>query len=416
MSDLRARIGGLPPLNPKAQFRPAGACKICQSPAIHFDRVDFNKYCNTENYYEFGLSGVLIDYLRCLACGYIFTRDFDDWPNDAFASLIYNQDYIKVDGEYVKIRPEQYAVDFARRFKGCENARILDYGSGAGVFVDGMRRLGFRDIQPYDPFSSPVPPEGTFDIITCFEVIEHSTDPVGTLADMKNLLREDGCIVFSQTLQPPDILAVRGSWWYLAPRNGHVSTYNAEALAALGRQQDLVFHNGENIFAFTHPWPSSHATVAQRCAGPSFAALRLTAPREVLTSVIAFPEPENVLWHPAEEDGVWHYRWTGSSTLAWQASWSAVECLQVRLPLNQEVEPGFGLRCELELAGQRRALRLDRGELVADFDVRGVTSGQIVLHTPEPALPRVERPSLARGPRGLAIQLTQLPAFAMERH
>jgi len=411
-SDLLSLVGNLPPLHRRAQFRQAGTCKICDSPAIHFDRVDFNKYCNTENYYEFGLSGILIDYLRCLHCGYIFTRDLDDWPAASFAELIYNQDYIKVDGEYVKTRPAQYAQDFARRLLGCEHARILDYGSGAGVFVAGMRQHGFSDITAYDPFSNPQPPSGKFDIITCFEVIEHSTDPAGTLNAMKKLLREDGCIIFSQTLQPPDILAIRGSWWYLAPRNGHVSTYNPEALAELGRRQGLVFHNGANVYAFAQEFPSSYALKARACAGPAFATLRLAAPREAASSAISFPSASDILWHPTENDSVWSYRWTGAASLAWQGRWGTADCLQIRIPVLQEAEPGFGLRCEVEFAGQRQPARQDRGELVAEFDVRGRTAGQIILHTPEPILPEWDRPSLAQGPRGLAILVSQLPEAA----
>jgi SAM-dependent methyltransferase len=408
-ASLPTLIAKLPTLDKHAPFRTTRPCKICRGEAIPFDRVDFNKYCAPENYYEFGISGISIDYHRCLFCGFIFTEDFDAWSQGDFAELIYNTDYVKVDGEYVSDRPELVARDFTRRLQGCENARILDYGSGAGVFVERMRRFGFRNIEAYDPFSSPERPSGTFDIITCFEVIEHSPDPVGTLGDMRRCLRDDGCIIFSQTVQPPDILSVRGSWWYLAPRNGHVSTYSEEALVELGRRHALVLHRGANVYAFAPRHPSSFAARALGNVGPPFTTLRLLAPQAMADTAIMFPSREQTYWHPAEDDGIWRYRWTGARSLLWNGRWGPVASLQVRIPVVQEVTPDFAARCELEVGGDRKPAVRDRGELVADFDVQGRTSGPIALHTPDPILPSQNKPDRPDGPHGLAVLLTPTP-------
>jgi SAM-dependent methyltransferase len=340
---LSARIAELPPLDRSTAFGFRDACKICGGNAAWLDRVDFNKYCSVENFSDYGIAGIDINYFRCLDCGYIFTRDFDDWSVEEFAKYVYNDDYIEVDWEYVRIWPEQYAHDFAARFAGCEEVRMLDYGSGAGVFVERMREAGFRDIAAYDPFSSPQRPDGVFDIITCFEVIEHSADPVATLGDMKSLLRQDGCIIFSQTVQPPDILSIRGNWWYLAPRNGHVSTFSEEALAALARRQQMLIHRGTSIYGFAPAWPSSFAARALVCTGPSFATLRLAAPEQAPTAGIAFPSIDHVIWHPVEDDGVWRFRWTGAPLLQWEAQWGTIGCLELRVPVLQEIEPGFAL-------------------------------------------------------------------------
>ena len=411
---LPSLIAKLPALDKYAPFRSTRACKICGGKAIQFDRVDFSKYCDAENFYEFGLSGIPIDYFRCLFCGFVFTEDFDDWSHDDFANLIYNADYIKVDGEYVSDRPEWVAKDFAVRLRGCEHARILDYGSGAGVFVERMRAFGFRHIEACDPFSSPERPTGTFDIVTCFEVIEHSPDPVGTVRDIRRYLRDDGCIIFSQTVHPPDILSLRGNWWYLAPRNGHVSTYSEESLAELAGRHDLVLHRGSTVYALAPRCPSSFAALALRSVGPSFTTLRLLAPRVLEDKVIAFPSHDKVYWHPAESDGIWRYRWTGAKTAMWDGSWGPVSTVQIRIALVHEVEPGFADRCELEVCGQRKPARRDRGELVADFDVRGCSSGLITLHTPDPIRSRRRQLSDPHDPHGLAILLSQAPCWPAE--
>ena len=398
MTRLPPAIAQLPPLNKHAPFQSACACKICGATAIPFDSVDFLKFCDANDYYRFGISGIPVAYRRCLSCGFIFTEDFDDWTKNEFAALIYNQDYTKVDGDYAEVRPRQNAEIFAGRFAGCEPARILDYGSGTGVFVEGMQARGFAHVEAYDPYSNPVRPTGVFDIITCFEVIEHSPDPVGTLGDMKSLLREDGCIVLSQTTQPPDILAIRGSWWYLAPRNGHVSTFSEEALVALGRRHGLALYRGGTEFGFASEAPSSYAAAVLRSVGGTFTTLRVQAPP---------PSPSAIrAWYPAEDDGVWRFRWTASGNVSWSASWEPVRVLQVRVPLFQEVAPGLAADCVLELDRTRKPVRLDRGELVAEFDVTGSTHGQVTLHLPD----RVKHFATdAIGARGLAILVVPAP-------
>jgi len=380
------------------------ACKVCGMGAVPFDRVDFNKYCSMTDFYEFGMAGVSITYHRCLSCGFIFTEDLDDWPAEVFAKLIYNADYVKVDGEYVHDRPVRAADDFARRLAGCEHASILDYGSGAGVFVDRMRACGFKHVEGYDPFSSPRRPEGDFDIITSFEVIEHSPDPLGTLEDMRQLLRPDGCILFSQTVQPPDILSIRGNWWYLAPRNGHVSTFTEEALFELGRRRDFGLHKGDTVYGFASRQPSSFAKFAVDSIGPSLCVLRLLAPRVSLHAPIAFPSAQDVLWHPADATEIWQYRWTGEQTIWWDAHWPETELLQVRIPVLQERAPGFAAACEIEFAGIRKRVLRDRGEIVAEFATHGLGSGNIALHMPEHS----EGASGSTG-RGLAILVDQTP-------
>jgi hypothetical protein len=38
---------------------------------------------------------------------------------------------------------------------------------------------------------------------------------------------------------------LRGSWWYIGPRNGHASIFTADALARLAAASGLVFHRGK---------------------------------------------------------------------------------------------------------------------------------------------------------------------------
>src|SRR6516162_1332595 len=163
--------------NVKTVLRQGQPCKVCGGFSPPFDSLDFFKYCSPTNPFAFGFAGIHVDYRRCQDCGFIFTGFFDDWTSDEFAAYVYNADYPRIDSEYADIRPGNVAAMLAERLGGWQDIDILDYGSGSGAFAQHMAEHGFTNITNYDPFSSPARPEGRFSLITCFEVIEHTTSP-----------------------------------------------------------------------------------------------------------------------------------------------------------------------------------------------------------------------------------------------
>ncbi len=115
--------------------------------------------------------------------------------------------------------------------------RILDYGGGNGTLAELLCTAGFTQVNTYDPF---VPhhadkPSGRFDCVVSFEVVEHSTDPARSFADMNESLMDAGLILFSTLLQTADIDQQGLNWWYAGPRNGHVSLYSRASLAKVVR-------------------------------------------------------------------------------------------------------------------------------------------------------------------------------------
>jgi len=210
-------------------------CKCCGTAAALYGVVDFTKSCEEGRGKILPLSGVPVYYHRCPACGFIFTIAFDDFSPEDFARHVYNDEYILVDPDYTRVRPEANARSIAGAFKGARSLRILDYGGGTGVLAEGLRAAGFQDVQTYDPF---VPrfadrAEGPFDMVVSFEVVEHSTDPRNTFDELTSLTGDDGLLLFSTLVQPPVVEKIRVAWWYVAPRNGHVSIYTRKAIASL---------------------------------------------------------------------------------------------------------------------------------------------------------------------------------------
>jgi hypothetical protein len=219
--------------HPSASPHPA-ACKVCQGPSPLFGVVDFHKSCIEAQGQRIALSGQPIYYRRCEQCAFTFTDAFDAWTPEAFQHNIYNNDYIKVDPDFTELRPAGNASMVASTFQSSRaSMRILDFGGGAGLLAERLRDQGFS-ATTYDPFSNfnEMPPD-TFDLITCFEVMEHVPSPRQTVATMIALLQEQGAVLFSTLLQPATFEKTGLSWWYAGPRNGHISLYSPQSLAHL---------------------------------------------------------------------------------------------------------------------------------------------------------------------------------------
>lgn len=387
-------------LDPAAPFRQGRACKACGGFSPPFDSVDFHKVCSRVAPFAYGFTGQHVQYHRCADCGFAFTSDMDGWSREDFARFVYNSDYVLTDGDYESVRPAQMAKEVAGRLGPWRTLRILDYGSGSGAFAAAMQALGLL-VESYDPFSHPKRPEGHFDLITCFEVIEHSPVPVETIAEMASFLAEGGAILFSQPLQPANIEEVRGSWWYIAPRNGHVSIYTADALAVLAAGCGLTFYRGDGISAFAGPSPGPAALHLLAGVGPAHAFLRLAAPGEA-AGLGGTPDGA---WHELERAGSRSCRWTARKRVTWHGLLPSVSPLTVRVVvpfLNQVVE-GFAGRCVLELGAQMVPLRQETGRLVAELNVPGHVAGEVTLLTPEPGIPRDLRDSPDTRSLGLAL-------------
>lgn len=223
-------IGSLQPI---ASTEPV-ACKICQGPSPLFGVIDFHKSCIEAQGRRFAPSGYPVYYRRCSVCSFAFTTAFDTWTYADFHQQIYNEDYIKVDPNFVEVRPTTNAQVMADTFQGSRTSiHILDYGGGSGLTADLLRRQGFS-AKTYDPFSefNEIPTE-RFDLISCFEVMEHVPSPRETVARMISLLMETGAILFSTLVQPAEFDTIGLNWWYAGPRNGHVSLYSELSLELL---------------------------------------------------------------------------------------------------------------------------------------------------------------------------------------
>src|SRR5580658_4385948 len=387
-SSLAFHLSLLPRLNPANVLAGALSCKVCDGTAAFFDVVDFNKGTGG---YALGHSAIYVPWHRCDDCGLLFTTFFDDWSLEDFRRFIY-QDYALLDPDYQSVRPRAMADHLAQLLRGFESARILDYGAGANMLATRMAEWGFAQVESYDPFSLPTRPEGRFDIVTCIEVIEHSPSPRSILADMRSFLVEDGCILIGESPQPPDIDSIRCGWWYVAPRNGHVSIYAARTFARLAERAGMTFHHGKG-----HPRVlRAGARFAELAArfGPPLAYARLCAPGCWPTK--DFGKVEGV---PGQQ-----FQWTTEQAIVWMIDVpEARPRVQIMVPFSHESRQRFAASCVLEVNGQALATSIQERSIFAETDPLAAGQAYVTLRTGKPT-------EAADRSIGLAIRTRNQPA------
>jgi SAM-dependent methyltransferase len=384
--ESRELLRALPRLSLGNAERHARACKICGALSLFFDVVDFNK-CH---FYAFGPSDVFVKYYRCDDCGFMFTDFFDEWTREDFGELVYNDDLPMVDIGYDGSRGRRTADELAPRLEPWRGLRVLDYGAGEGQFAARMNENGYH-VESFDPINRPERPDGRFDIITCFEVFEHSPNPLQMMDDLMSFLAPDGCVVFSQTLQPANIEQIRGSWWYCGPRNGHCSFYEGRTLRLIAERYGMTYHSdGGGLHALAR-------------AGSALEALALHVGPQVPREIILWaPETAAVGWHGIEGQGHTRFRWTAAETICWPLSGSGRSLL--RTPVYQEIRPGFSSGCRLVVGG-RELNPIDRGQDVAALCDLSSGKHEVILRSPALTSPALELGVADNRHLGVAIRV-----------
>lgn len=220
-------------------------CKICGTSSPLHGVADFNKSCEQNRGRFFPLSGVPIYYHRCPECGFLFTGHFDGWSREDWNREVYNDQYGTFDPDGAdgsRARSNANLVLTVVRDNGM--TRVLDYGGGDGTLVASLPEI---DAISYDPMRDDPCPGGIFDLVTAFEVLEHTSTPIETTREALAFVGPSGAFLLS-TLTCDGLAPMSMDHWYIAPRNGHVSIHTRKSLdlmfSALGWE---VHHASEGL-------------------------------------------------------------------------------------------------------------------------------------------------------------------------
>jgi SAM-dependent methyltransferase len=187
--------------------------------------------------------------VRCDGCGLAY---LDPRPGPADIGAYYPTRYwapptAEGTAHYVDAGMRRALTLLAREYPG---GRVLDVGCGVGNMPALMRERGLDAVglEPYEHAAQIAReryglevvcsflqdaelPEGSFDAITMFDVLEHVHDPVGDLRTAYSLLKPGGAVV----IKVPNFAALQaglfGPWWYWLDPPRHLFNFTPRSLA-----------------------------------------------------------------------------------------------------------------------------------------------------------------------------------------
>jgi 2-polyprenyl-3-methyl-5-hydroxy-6-metoxy-1,4-benzoquinol methylase len=221
----------------------APVCPICRGQARLHCRKTSSGYTGT--------------YYRCLRCDTIF---LDPMPTSEAMQAYVNQEY--ADGAYaanVKARHLKEATFSARArqiYARQPGGRLLDVGASAGFFVEQAVARGF---DAYGVEISPIAIEAAapairtrmrvgdanlmaqdgvekYDVVTAFDIVEHTYDPLAFVRSLRALMRDGGLLVISTPDTGHFLRRVMGASWPMLQPLQHTVLFSRRSLAGILRR------------------------------------------------------------------------------------------------------------------------------------------------------------------------------------
>jgi 2-polyprenyl-3-methyl-5-hydroxy-6-metoxy-1,4-benzoquinol methylase len=209
------------------------------------ERGDWQAFCCTHSGY-----GQHHTIVQCQRCGLVYT---DPRPNDHDIVETYQavEDPLYLEEREGRVLTFEHHLKPLERLTGPPNGRpLLDVGCYTGVFVEISARHGW-EAWGVDPSRWAVEqaqaqglhviqgtletadlPEAHFDVVTMWDVIEHVTDPCGTLQQAYRLLKPGGLVVVhTMNIDSPFARLMGGHWPWLMEM--HIYYFSRRTLRAM---------------------------------------------------------------------------------------------------------------------------------------------------------------------------------------
>ena len=213
--------------------------------------------------------------VRCPSCGLLFRRDL---PTKEELDEIYGVSYFQgspdgsgtgyldyIGDETLHRQAAQRRLALIERTDP-HRGRLLDVGAAAGFFVaeaqahgweaggldvsEAMVRWGREHLGvPLELgmlASAEAGPEGSLDVLTMWDYIEHSIDPVGEVREARRLLKPGGLFALSTGDAATLVARISGRRWHLLAPEYHNYFFTASTLTR------LLEENGFEVVSFDH--------------------------------------------------------------------------------------------------------------------------------------------------------------------
>jgi 2-polyprenyl-3-methyl-5-hydroxy-6-metoxy-1,4-benzoquinol methylase len=193
-----------------------------------------------------------------------------------------------------------YLGTFRKRLRfvlrnGPHSGRSLDVGSAAGFCMAAARELGFeahgleisetiashaRERFEFDtihigPLQNAPYPEGHFDLITMWDVVEHVVDPVALLVKGRELLRPGGLLVIETQDIDSRFARLLGPRWHHYKHEEHIYHFNPATV------RTLLVRAGFDVVKLTHRYGGKYVSmhfIAERASRLHPALTKLLTP------------------------------------------------------------------------------------------------------------------------------------------
>jgi hypothetical protein len=201
--------------------------------------------------------------------------------------------------------------------------------------------------------------------------------------------------LIGQTLQPADITTLRGDWWYMSPRNGHVTLFSCETLHLYALDNGFEFVDFGDLFALTRTDKSdlTRTIIARR--RPQRRRIELHAP--------AATSGTQEAWHEAEVSSIAAFRWTRAADVCLGLHDTPRGLFRVVLRHVATRGEAFLKQSRIRVGTHERPISVHEGDLFAVFDLPFEAVREISLRTPEPYSDASAGTGADLRPVGLAI-------------
>ena len=212
--------------------------------------------------------------IECDTCGYstanFSTADSREhvelaYDNDTYTESLEREVIAYFDYRRSRMGKERYEYVFERLGLDPSVARLLDVGCGVGWFLAYLQDQGVAckglEVNPtavdfcrrrgLDAATTPLDdePDGSFDVITMFDVLEHLDQPVDTLATARDKLKPGGFLVgYTPNIHSVAYELMGSKQNTLAPFE-HVGFFNEQSFGYLAKHTGFEVYSVE-VFGF----------------------------------------------------------------------------------------------------------------------------------------------------------------------